>query len=123
MLRRLQALASVIAVLGAGTTPCAAAAIARTPAAAVRAGHHEHAEYAADAGACHGPTESLVPHCDCGCTSDRPHAVSSSTTPAWSLPEAPTPGPSAPARAAPVAAPAPCADAPRPRIDHVPIAS
>jgi len=130
MLRRLWALASALAVVSAGTTPCAAAAIARASSAAgMHAGHHEtasaaraggHAEHAAG---CHRPGESLVPRCDCGCTGDQPHAVASSTLPVWSLPEAPTPRPVSGVRAEPVAAPTTRADAPPPRIDHVPIAS
>jgi hypothetical protein len=125
MLRRLWALASALVVVSAGLTPCAAAAIARAPAAAagMHAGHHGSAEHSEHAAGCHEPSPSLVPHCDCGCTGDRPHAVASSTLPIWSLSEDPTPRPSSAVRAEPVAAPAPRAGAPPPQIDHVPIAS
>ena len=133
MLRRLLALAGALAIASAGVTPCAAAAIARGPAGAdAHAAHHasatavgaegaaSQAEHAAE---CHEPGASLVPHCSCGCTADRPHGVASSAPPTFGLSEEPAPEPARALRAEPLAAPAPRAEAPRPRIDHVPIAS
>ena len=133
MLRRLLALAGALAVASAGVTPCAAAAIARGPGwADPHALHHakaeaagaehaaSHAEHAAD---CHEPAASLVPHCNCGCTADRPHGVASSAPPTFDRSEEPAPEPARALRAEPATAPAPRAEAPRPRIDHVPIAS
>jgi len=131
MLRRLLALAGALAVASAGVTPCAAAAIARGPAGAdPHAAHHASATAAEGArshvepGAeCHEPGASLVPHCDCGCTGDRPHGVSGSAPPTFDVSAEPAPETGGTLRAELVAAPAPRAEAPRPRIDHVPIAS
>ena len=132
MLRRLLALAGALAVASAGVTPCAAAAIARGPGwADPHAVHHASAQTGADGAAshgedaagCHEPGASLVPHCDCGCTTDRPHGVAGSAPPTFYLSEEPAPEPARALRAEPLAAPAPRAEAPRLRIDHVPIAS
>ena len=127
MLRRLLALASALAVTSAGITPCAAAAIARGPLGAdPHAAHHASAaapEHAAHDAGCREARAALVPHCNCGCTSDRPHAVADSTPRSGSLPEEVHPVPAGPVRAEPPAPPLARADAPRPHIEHVPIAS
>ena len=126
MLRRLLALASALAVTSAAITPCAAAAIARGPAGADPHAAHQASAAPAHAGhdaGCHESAASLVPHCNCGCTGDRPHAVADSTPRSGSLPEEVPPAPAAGACAETAAPPVTRADAPRPHIEHVPIAS
>jgi len=136
--RRLAALVLALLVAGSGVSPCTAAAVARAgdaaPVQGPDAAHADpkHAAHAADAhsasnahgsGDCHGPSVSISPRCECGCTGDGPRAAASPLSAPWALP-APTlarveegDAPAPPGRTERPTTPAPS------RIDHVPIAS